>query len=119
MKLPSGPAPSSKVPYGDWAGTATSPGYLKKVFIAVLEYMSSGAFQFVQSLLLLSTQINLATGLVLQSHLRSACNTMRCGCYKANRRCTVHCHPKGIGNANCINNQEIDNMKRWSMIVKC
>lgn len=38
---------------------------------------------------------------------KTACDTKRCGCYKANRRCTVHCHPRGIGHTHCTNNQDL------------
>ena len=34
---------------------------------------------------------------------KTACNTKRCGCVKTNRTCTIHCHPRGIGNGICCN----------------
>lgn len=34
---------------------------------------------------------------------RTACNTQRCGCVKASRTCTIHCHPRGTGDRICCN----------------
>lgn len=34
---------------------------------------------------------------------QTACNTKRCGCYKMERKCSIHCHPRGVGNFNCCN----------------
>lgn len=39
---------------------------------------------------------------------KTACNTKHCSCYKADRRCINHCHPRGIGNTNCCNLEDLD-----------
>ena len=38
----------------------------------------------------------------------TACNTKRCGCFKVDRKCTIHYHPKGIGNKNYTNGEVLD-----------
>jgi len=37
------------------------------------------------------------------SNCRTAYNTQRCGCVKASRTCTIHCHPRGTGDGICCN----------------
>lgn len=34
---------------------------------------------------------------------KSSCSTNRCGCYKAKRKCTKNCHPRGLGDIHCSN----------------
>jgi len=38
-----------------------------------------------------------------QCNYRTTCNTQRCGCVKASRTCTIHCHPRGAGDGICCN----------------